>query len=189
MFRSILDDVIEIAKASGGDQQPRSFLQTVTRNASLRILAVQRAREFARSVRIPLANYFLRSVQTVLWAIEIDRDVTLGAGVFIVHPLGIVIGGDSRIGKRVRFYGNNTVGTIHDDGYPTIEDDVWIGAGARILGPVRIGAGARIGANAVVLTDVPPGHVAVGVPAHILPPRAARGPVLASPGASPGEPR
>jgi serine O-acetyltransferase len=67
----------------------------------------------------------------------------------------------------VRFYGSNTIGTAKDDGYPTIEDDVWIGAGARILGPIRIGARSRIGANAVVVTDVPPDSVAVGIPAKI----------------------
>jgi serine O-acetyltransferase len=87
--------------------------------------------------------------------------------VYFVHTSGIVLGGDSRVGDRVRFYGSNTLGTVHDDGYPTIEDDVWLGVGARVLGPITIGARSRIGANAVVLKDVPPDSVAVGVPAQI----------------------
>jgi serine O-acetyltransferase len=103
-----------------------------------------------------------------LFGIEIGKDVTLGHGVYFVHTSGIVIGGDSRIGNRVRFYGSNTIGTAKDNGYPVIEDDVWIGAGARILGPITIGAGARIGANAVVLTSVPAGAVAVGIPAKVV---------------------
>jgi len=83
-----------------------------------------------------------------------------------VHPVGTVVGGTARVGDRVRFMGNNTVGTAKDNGYPIIENDVIVGAGARILGPVRIGARSVIGANAVVLSDVPPDSVAVGIPAR-----------------------
>jgi len=101
--------------------------------------------------------------------VEISKNATIGEGVYFVHPVGVVIGGDARIGDRVRFYGGNTIGTARDDGYPTIEDDVVIGAGARILGPIRIGARSKIGANAVVVTDVPPDSVAAGVPARIWP--------------------
>jgi serine acetyltransferase len=132
-----------------------------------RLLVLQRVRELARRHRVPLVNAALRSVQTALAGVEIGKDVTLGDGVYFVHPVGVVIGGDSRIGPRVRFYGSNTVGTAKDDGYPTLEEDVWVGAGARILGPIRIGARARIGANAVVLCDVPPDAVARGVPAIV----------------------
>jgi serine O-acetyltransferase len=80
----------------------------------------------------------------------------------------VVVGGTARVGDRVKFMGNNTVGTAKDNGYPVIEDDVLIGAGARLLGPIRVGAGAIIGANAVVLEDVPPGALAVGIPARIV---------------------
>jgi serine O-acetyltransferase len=130
---------------------------------------LSRFRSLSRALHIPGVNHMLRVVQTAIHGIEIGNAVTLGSGVYFVHPHGIVIGGDSRIGDRVRFYGNNTVGTAKDNGYPTIEDDVTIGAGARILGPVTIGARSVIGANAVVLADVPPDSVATGVPAKVRP--------------------
>ena len=169
MISTLWKDAKELAIAANGDAGGRSVLKAMLSTDSYRITSLQRARELARALRVPLLNHALRMVQTGLLGIEIGKDVTLGSGVYFVHPLGVVIGGDSRIGDRVRFYGNNTVGTAKDNGYPVIEDDVWIGAGARILGPVRVGARSRIGANAVVLEDVPPDSVAVGIPARILP--------------------
>lgn len=92
----------------------------------------------------------------------------LGHGVYFIHSLGTVVGGNAVLGDRVRLMGNNTIGAARDDGSPTIGNDVEIGCGARILGPVRIGDGAVIGANAVVLHDVPDGATAVGIPARIV---------------------
>lgn len=136
---------------------------------SYTVTALDRLRHAARRYRIPLVNHALRVVQTAVYGIEIGKDVTLGNGVWFIHPLGIVIGGNTKVGNRVRFFGNNTLGQAKEDGYPTLEDDVWVGAGARVLGPITIGARSKIGANAVVLTDVPKDSVAVGIPARILP--------------------
>ena len=110
-------------------------------------------------------------MQTVLFGIEISQDVELGEGVVFLHTAGVVIGGDARIGDRVVFLGGNTVGTVDWKGYPRIGNDVTIGAGARILGPITIGDGATIGANAVVVSDVPAGYTAVGIPAVARPRR------------------
>jgi serine O-acetyltransferase len=169
MLSDLWRDAVELAMAARGETSPKALAMAVLSTDSYRITALNRAREAARSLHIPLVNHALRVVQTAVLGIEIGKDVKLGHGVYFVHSLGIVIGGDARIGDRVRFYGNNTVGTAKDNGYPTIEDDVWIGAGARILGPITIGARSRIGANAVVLEDVPPDSVAVGIPARVFP--------------------
>lgn len=131
------------------------------------MLVIQRLRTAARRHRVPLANHLLRRFTSVVYGAEIGNHVTLGDGVNFIHPMAIVIGGDAVVGARVRFMGCNTVGSAKDNGYPVIEDDVMVGAGARILGPIRVGRGAVIGANAVVLHDVPAGAVVTGVPGVI----------------------
>jgi serine O-acetyltransferase len=136
---------------------------------SYQITAASRVRDWARAKHVPFVNHALRIVQTAFFGIELGKDIKLGHGIWFIHPLGIVIGGSAKIGDRVRFFGNNTVGTAKENGYPTIEDDVWVGAGARILGPITVGARSVIGANAVVLTDIPPDSVAVGIPAKVRP--------------------
>jgi serine O-acetyltransferase len=136
---------------------------------SFSVTVWQRTREFLRRMHVPLANRLIRRIQLALYGIDLGNDITLGHGVSFVHTVGIVIGGTARVGDRVRFMGSNTVGTAKDNGYPVIEDDVEVGAGARILGPIRVGARSAIGANAVVLQDVPPDSVAVGIPARARP--------------------
>lgn len=169
MLKKLVNDAVKLRTAARFGEDGKGLARAVLTTDSYRILVMNRLRETARRLHVPLVNTVLRNVQQIYAGVEIGKDVTLGEGVYFVHPVGVVIGGDARVGDRVRFYGSNTVGTAKDDGYPTIEDDVWIGAGARILGPIRVGARSRIGANAVVLQDVPPDHVAVGIPARVFP--------------------
>jgi serine O-acetyltransferase len=171
VFAKLVGDAVELTRASKGQQgesveKPgaKEVLSVAASQDGYRVLFLNRVREAARG-RVPGVNHALRMVQTALFGIEIGKDVILGEGVNFTHTLGIVIGGDARIGNRVKFLGNNTVGTAKDNGYPIIEDDVIVGCGARILGPVRVGARAVIGANAVVLSDVEPDTVVSGIPA------------------------
>lgn len=97
------------------------------------------------------------------------RETKIGEGLMIVHAGSIFIDPEARIGDRVGIMHDVVIGTNMDKpGVPIIEDDVFIGAGARILGPIRIGAGARIAANSVVIGDVPAGATAIGVPARVM---------------------
>jgi len=161
-------DAVELSRTMFGDVSRSNVARAALTQDSYVITTLNSVRVFARRWHVPVLNGLLRRVQSMCFGIEIGKEVTLGVGVYFVHPHGIVIGGDAVVGDRVRFYGSNTVGTAKDNGYPIIEDDVVVGAGARILGPVRVGAGSRIGANAGVLSDIPPGSVAVGIPARIV---------------------
>jgi len=174
MIGALVQDAIELARAAcGGDVSLRNVLRTVILLDGFAVLATTRVRQAARALHVPGVNRLLRLMQVAMYGIEIGKDVELGRGVYFVHPLGTVIGGDAKIGDRVRFLGSNTVGTARGSGCPVIEDDVFVGVGARVLGPVRVGAHAVIGANAVVLDDVPAGALVVGIPARVRsrPPR------------------
>jgi serine O-acetyltransferase len=167
MLRTLVRDAVSFTRAlePGAPVTTRRVLRAALLHDGFAVLALSRLR---RAVRwVPGAGRATRLLQTALYGAEIGKDVTLGEGVCLVHTLGVVIGGDASLGARVRILGGVTIGTARDNGYPRIGDDVTIGAGARVLGPVVIGSGAVIGANAVVLADVPAGATAVGVPARV----------------------
>src|SRR5437764_11021771 len=103
--------------------------------------------------------------------IEIHPGATIGRRVFIDHGMGVVIGETAEIGDDSTLYHGVTLGgTSWNKGkrHPTLGRNVVVGAGAKILGPIRIGDGAKIGSNAVVVRDVPAGATAVGIPARIV---------------------
>ncbi|WP_299819465.1 serine acetyltransferase [uncultured Jannaschia sp.] len=105
------------------------------------------------------------------WSVVTQADIPLNAniegGLILPHPNGVVIHPTAQIGPNCLLFQQVTIGTVEGrSGTPVLEERVDVGAGARILGPVRIGHHARIGANAVVVTDVPAGAIAVGIPAR-----------------------
>lgn len=169
LVKTLLRDAQELSAVATGDRGAQATVKTALAYDSYKVTSLSRVRDFARQTHLIGANHMLRLIQTGLYGIELGKDVQLGHGVWFIHPLGIVIGGDAVIGDRVRFFGNNTIGTAKENGYPVLEDDVWVGAGARILGPIRIGARSVIGANAVVVKDVPPDSIATGIPAQVRP--------------------
>lgn len=114
---------------------------------------------------------FVSHIGRFLTGIEIHPGATIGRRVFIDHGMGIVIGETAEIGDDCTLYHGVTLGgTSWKAGkrHPTLENGVIIGAGAKILGPITLFAGAKIGSNAVVVKDVPAGATAVGIPARIL---------------------
>ena len=113
----------------------------------------------------------LSALTRLLTGIEIHPGAVIGSGVFIDHGTGVVIGETAVVGDNVVIYQGVTLGgTGKDKGkrHPTVQDDVIISAGAKVLGPFTVGHGAKIGAGAVVLREVPPNATVVGVPARIV---------------------
>jgi serine O-acetyltransferase len=115
---------------------------------------------------IPLEMLF-NKLNAVCCNCIIGRGAQFGPGLVLIHSTGIVINGAVRGGSNVHLEHQVTIGAERRQS-PVLGNDVFVGAGAKIIGPVRLGDGARIGANAVVLQDVPPHATAVGIPARVV---------------------
>jgi serine O-acetyltransferase len=118
---------------------------------------------------VPLLPRVISLLTRALTGIEIHPAASIGEGLFIDHGAGVVIGETAEIGDDVTLYQGVTLGgTGFATGkrHPTVQDNVTIGSGAKLLGPITIGHGAKIGANSVVITDVPSNSTVVGNPGH-----------------------
>jgi serine O-acetyltransferase len=118
---------------------------------------------------VPVAPRLIAMLTRTLTGIEIHPSARIGGGLFIDHGAGVVIGETADIGNDVTLYQGVTLGgTGFATGkrHPTVQDNVTIGSGAKLLGPITIGHGAKIGANSVVITDVPANSTVVGNPGH-----------------------
>jgi len=168
--RSVTED-IEAARRS--DPAARSRLEVLLAYPGLH--AVWWYRVAHRLWRVPGMRLPARLVSQHARAttgIEIHPGATIGRRLFIDHGMGVVIGETAVVGDDVvLFHGTTLGGRSMSTGkrHPTVGNHVVIGAGAKVLGPVEIGDGAQVGANAVVVHDVPAGMVAVGVPARVRP--------------------
>src|SRR5829696_6731936 len=118
---------------------------------------------------VPLAPRVLANVTKMLTGIEIHPAAQIGRGLFIDHGMGVVIGETAEIGDDVTLYQGVTLGGtgfVSGKRHPTVQDNVTIGSGAKLLGPIVVGHGSKIGANTVVIHDVPPHSTVVGNPGH-----------------------
>jgi serine O-acetyltransferase len=120
-------------------------------------------------VGIPLAPHALAYASKAATGVEIHPSARIGEALFIDHGAGVVIGETAEIGDRVTLYQGVTLGgTGFQRGkrHPTVADDVTIGSGAKLLGPIEVGRSAKVGANSVVVSDVPANSTVVGNPGH-----------------------
>ncbi len=163
-------DVLAIARDPAIRQMPFGFAE-IPLYASFWALALYRLAHFLFAVRIPVAPRFISQLSRFLTGIEIHPGAVIGPGLFIDHGMGTVIGETAIVGSDVLLYHGVTLGGV--DGragrrHPIVGDGAVIGAGAQVLGAIEIGERARIGAQSVVLSDIPAGATAVGVPARVL---------------------
>lgn len=159
----------EIESIMARDPAARSRLEVVLCYAGFHAVMIHRSAHWLWQRDLRVLARFLAHLGRLLTAIEIHPGATIGEKFFIDHGFGVVIGETAIIGNHVTMYHGVTLGgTSLSRGkrHPTIEDEVIIGAGAQILGPITVGKGARVGSNAVVVKDVRAGATVVGIPAH-----------------------
>ncbi len=152
------------------DPAARSRLEILTAYPGLHAIWFYRIAHSFWMHRLYWLGRLTSHIGRALSGIEIHPGAQIGPGFFIDHGMGVVIGETAEIGANVTLYHGVTLGgTSWKKGkrHPTLEDDVVVGAGAKILGPIHIGARTRVGANAVVVKDVPPDSVVVGIPGRV----------------------
>jgi len=160
----------EIRAALERDPAAKSSLEIILNYPSLHAIVAHRIAHLLYKLRIPIIPRCISQISRHFTGIEIHPGANIGQGLFIDHGLGVVIGETSIIGENVTLFQGVTLGgTGKEKGkrHPTIGNSVVIGAGAKVLGNIIIGDNVQIGANAVVVKDVPPNCTVVGVPGRI----------------------
>jgi serine O-acetyltransferase len=144
-------------------------LEILTSYAGVHAIFTHRVAHALHEVGVPIAPRALSNLSRMLTGIEIHPAAKIGNDFFIDHGTGVVIGETAEIGDRVTLYQGVTLGGTgfaRGKRHPTVQDNVTIGSGAKLLGPINVGHGAKVGANSVVVHDVPPNATVVGNPGH-----------------------
>jgi serine O-acetyltransferase len=159
--------------AAARDRDPAaqgvSTFEILTGWAGVQALLAHRVAHALREAGVPLAPGAIAYLSRAVTGVEIHPAARIGPEFFIDHGSGVVIGETAEIGRRVTLYQGVTLGgTGFQRGkrHPTLGDNVTVGSGAKLLGPIAVGDGAKIGANTVVVEDVPPSSTVVGNPGH-----------------------
>lgn len=161
----------DIAVVFDRDPAARSTFEVVTTYPGFHAVLIHRLSHKLWGLNLKWLARFVSYIGRWLTGIEIHPGASIGRRVFIDHGMGVVIGETAEIGDDCTLYHGVTLGgTSWNKGkrHPTLQAGVVVGAGAKILGPITIGANARVGSNAVVVKDVPRDATAVGIPARIL---------------------
>jgi serine O-acetyltransferase len=168
VLREVRDDV-----AAARDRDPAartaSTVEILSTWGGVQAVLTHRVAHALHEAEVPLLPRLLAHATRALTGVEIHPAAQIAEDLFIDHGSGVVIGETAEIGCCVTIYQGVTLGgTGFQPGkrHPTVEDNVTIGSGAKLLGPVRVGHGAKIGANTVVIADVPPNATVVGNPGH-----------------------
>lgn len=168
LFAEIRADVAAARDRDPAAQGVSSF-EILTSWAGVQALLAHRAAHALREAGVPLLPRAIAYLTRAVTGVEIHPAAEIGRRFFIDHGSGVVIGETASIGNCVTLYQGVTLGgTGFQPGkrHPTLGDNITVGSGAKLLGPIAVGDGAKIGANTVVIEDVPPGATVVGNPGH-----------------------
>ena len=168
MFRSLRSD-FEIIKER--DPAARGAWEIIFCYPGFQALSIHRVSHKLWKYKLPLLPRLLSHLTRFITGIEIHPGARIGKGVFIDHGMGVVIGETSEIGDRCLLYQGVTLGGTGKEGgkrHPTLEANVVVGAGAKVLGAIRVGTNTRIGAGSVVVKNVDANSTVVGIPGRIV---------------------
>lgn len=160
----------EIKATREKDPAAKGYVQIIFLYSGLHAIMIHRLTHGLWRWKLLFLARWLSQVGRFFTGIEIHPGAQIGQGLFIDHGMGVVIGETAIVGHNVTLFQGVTLGgTGKETGkrHPTLDDNVVVGAGAKVLGNIHIGANSYIGANAVVLKDVPSNSTVVGVPGHI----------------------
>jgi len=171
-----MNDYLESIKKR--DPAAKSVLSIIITYPGVKAVFFHQISNFFYKAGFDLIARIISQTVRFFTGIEIHPGAKIGKNLFIDHGMGVVIGETSEIGNNVTIYHNVTLGGIspsidserqrHEKRHPTIGNDVVIGSGAQIIGPIRVGNNSRIAANAVVVKDVPENATMVGIPAKVV---------------------
>jgi serine O-acetyltransferase len=168
MFKRIREDINTVFER---DPAARSVLEVLLCYPGLHAIWLHRLAHWFWNRRLKLLARLISHFSRWLTGIEIHPGAKIGRRFFIDHGMGVVIGETTEIGDDVTLYHQVTLGgtsTKKGKRHPTVGNNVVIGAGAKVLGPVKIGDNCKIGANSVVVKDVPPNSTVVGIPGKVV---------------------
>ena len=171
-YNSFVDDTwADIQFTMERDPAATNWLEVLLAYPGVHALMLHRASGALLRLGVPVLPRFLSHLGRNMTGIEIHPGAQIASPCLIDHGMGVVIGETARLGKRCHLHQGVTLGgtsTMRKQRHPMFGADVLVGAGASIIGAVSIGTGARIGAGAVVVSNVPPHSTVVGVPGHVV---------------------
>jgi serine O-acetyltransferase len=163
--------VSDVSSAFEKDPAAKSLVEVLTSYPGIQAVLIHRVAHFFWGVGLPFVPRYLSYIARQLTGIDIHPGAKIGGNFFIDHGQGVVIGETAEIGDNVTIYQGVTLGGTSLENkkrHPTLKNNIIVGAGAKILGPVIIGNNVRVGANSVVTKDIPDNSVVVGVPGRII---------------------
>ena len=171
-LQGILDFFVsDVSAAFAKDPAARTLIEVLTSYPGIKAVLLYRIAHFFWKLNVPYIPRYISDIARELTAIDIHPGAEIGNEFFIDHGAGVVIGETAEIGNNVTFYSGVVLGGTNLEQtkrHPTLGDNIVVGTGAKILGPIKIGDNVRVGANSVVVHDVPPNCVVVGVPAKVV---------------------